>query len=569
MELRTALRPWLRPALCVVLPAAASAFILRVLEVPGALVLGPLLALGSGSAGLAVRRAWLAPARFQRAEAQWEKGGSPEDVLRILEGLGLVSGELGYRASLLKSRAAFALGQREASWRMALEASLLRLPFWQRWPLLRFLRRTQDGSRAAAIRQGEALLLRHPHLGRLLHLVALLHFQESNSTRAWELLTRVIPGATEDPLLLEDLLLTTLHHIQNASPLQSLRIPEIFEAVLPILLYRHGDPRLPWDRTTPARYLLEQSRQELVLALAHSLPDAQRPADLWLQEIGALRDLGDLEGAKVAVQDALAFHPHSVGLWLERHAISLDLRMTEEATQSLDHAGVLLREQGGDDPLQWVWRMRVAEFTYWNRGDAATAWELLQTIPEAERIGPPPPLTLELQVALGRFEEAYQGVVEALKAKPEDVDLLLLQADCLAGMQAWEALLPFLEHLKDEVKARGDYWNLLGLAQSHAGQKLASRDHLERAAFMEPDQVDFILDAGHACMDLGEHDRAAHHFRQVLRFDSRNAEALVQLAETRRLVHDREGARRYLRECLLHHPDHEQAQTYLAELEAN
>jgi len=34
-------------------------------------------------------------------------------------------------------------------------------------------------------------------------------------------------------------------------------------------------------------------------------------------------------------------------------------------------------------------------------------------------------------------------------------------------------------------------------------------------------------------------------------------------------LEDLDGARRYLRECLLHHPDSSEAQTRLAELEAN
>ena len=46
-------------------------------------------------------------------------------------------------------------------------------------------------------------------------------------------------------------------------------------------------------------------------------------------------------------------------------------------------------------------------------------------------------------------------------------------------------------------------------------------------------------------------------------------EALIHLAEARRELEDLDGARRYLRECLLHHPDSGEAQTLLAALEAN
>lgn len=560
---------WIRPIAAVLLFSAAAALVQQALGAPLPALGGLAFVLLAAWTGWAFRQAWMAPARLRRAEALWDEGQTPAAVLRALSGTETARGEVGYRAGLLKSRAALALEDREGAWRHGLEASLLRLPFWHRWPLLRFLRHTRTAEGAEVLIRGEALLRRFPHLARLHHLVALLHFQARQPARAWELLASAVPDAAEDPALLEDLLLTSLHHLQRGTPLENPRIPEIFEAALSRLLARHGDPRLCWDRTAPARYLLDQGRCERVLALAQSLPDDLRPPELWLQEIRALQDLGDIEGAMAAVLNALARHPHSVGLWLERHALALEMRRVEEGILALEEAGRLLKDAPEDDPHRGAWRMRLAEFTYWNRGDAAGAWEILQTVPVAEQMEGQPPLMLELLMALGRFEEAYEGVVEALKARPDDVDLLLLQADCLAGMQAWEALLPFLESQKDDVKTRGDYWNLLGLTLTHLGQKLSARDHLERAAFMEPDHVDFILDAAHACMDLAEHDRAAHHLRQVLRLDSRNADALVQLAETRRLAHDREGARRYLRECLLHHPDHPQAQEYLAELEAN
>ena len=59
------------------------------------------------------------------------------------------------------------------------------------------------------------------------------------------------------------------------------------------------------------------------------------------------------------------------------------------------------------------------------------------------------------------------------------------------------------------------------------------------------------------------------HWRQALQVDPQAEEALIHLAEARRELEDLDGARRYLRECLLHHPDSQDAQTRLAELEAN
>ena len=98
---------------------------------------------------------------------------------------------------------------------------------------------------------------------------------------------------------------------------------------------------------------------------------------------------------------------------------------------------------------------------------------------------------------------------------------------------------------------------------------LAAREDLERCARMEPDNLDYMLDEGHACADLGEWERAEFYWRQALRLDERSEEAFIELADTRRNLHDPEGARRLLRECLLLHPESGSAQIMLAELEAN
>jgi len=160
-------------------------------------------------------------------------------------------------------------------------------------------------------------------------------------------------------------------------------------------------------------------------------------------------------------------------------------------------------------------------------------------------------------------------VVRRLKDLPQDVDLLLLQADCLAGMEAWEALLPYLEGLGEACRERSAFWHLRGLARAHLGDPLPARMDLERAARMDPGDPRCLLDAGHACAELADWDRAEEHWRQALHLDPRDEEALLHLAEARRALEDLEGARRYLRECLLHHPDSLEAQSRLAELEAN
>ena len=172
-------------------------------------------------------------------------------------------------------------------------------------------------------------------------------------------------------------------------------------------------------------------------------------------------------------------------------------------------------------------------------------------------------------MAEGQFEAAYAEVVSLLQASPEDPDLLLLQAECLLGMDAWEALLPFLEGLGERCRERPSFWHLRGLAHANLGDGLPARLDLERAVRMDSQTLRYLLDAGHACAELGDWDRAESHWRKALQLEPQEEETLIHLAEARRELEDLEGARRYLRECLLHHPDSPEAQTRLAELEAN
>jgi tetratricopeptide (TPR) repeat protein len=254
---------------------------------------------------------------------------------------------------------------------------------------------------------------------------------------------------------------------------------------------------------------------------------------------------------------------------MERYQIALDLERDDEALQSLERAWMAI--PGGDDGegLRQEWHLRRAEYAFWWEDRTAFAKELLDRVPADQQGDHHPPLRLQIQVAEGQFEAAYAEVQTLLKEAPEDIDLLLLQADCLAGMEAWEALVPYLEGLGEGCRERPSFWHLRGLARANLGEHLAARLDLERAARLDPQVPRYLLDAGHACAELGDWDRAEGHWRQVLQVDPQAEEALIQLAEARRELQDLDGARRYLRECLLHHPDSRDAQTRLAELEAN
>jgi uncharacterized protein HemY len=254
---------------------------------------------------------------------------------------------------------------------------------------------------------------------------------------------------------------------------------------------------------------------------------------------------------------------------MERYQIALDLHLDAEALQSLDRAWQTISGGPEHDSLRQEWRLRRAEFALWWEDQPDFAQELLAAVPLDQQGDHRPPLRLQILVAQGAYENAYHEVVDLLRQAPGEVDLLLLQADCLAGMEAWESLLPYLDGLGESCRERPAFWHLRGLAQANLGEAMPARLDLERAVRMDPQSLRYLLDAGHGCAELGDWDRAEGHWRQALQLDPQAEEALIHLAEARRGLDDLEGARRYLRECLLHHPDSQDAQARLAELEAN
>lgn len=513
--------------------------------------------------GWALRQAWRYPGLLHRAESLWAAGAPASEVAGHLSKASLATGELGYRILSLQGLAHAALGYRDRAWLDFLEAQLVRLPAWKRLLVRPAFRKAPERPSPGRLAWGERLVRWAPGMARLRHLQGLLLLRvggEVEAQRAWGHFEAALPLAWDDPMLLEDLLLAGLQHGRN----------ELAERALAVLAHRHGDPRLPWDRGTAALHLIRTRRPAEALALLHA-----RGSGSWvspavdLAECVARRQLGDQEGAWRLLEAAVTRFPGSARLWLERHLAALDQRREAEALPSLEQAWKAIPEGPEGEAFREEWHLRRAEFAFWWEDDPALARDLLDKVPPDRQGDHHPPLRLQIQVALGDYETAYARVQELLRELPADLDLLLLQADCLAGLEAWEALLPYLEGLGEPCRERAAFWHLRGLAQANLGDHLAARLDLERAAHMDPGDPRYLLDAGHACAELGEWARAEHHWRQALQADARSEEALIHLAEARRELEDLEGARRYLRECLLHHPDNEDAQARLAELEAN
>jgi len=210
-----------------------------------------------------------------------------------------------------------------------------------------------------------------------------------------------------------------------------------------------------------------------------------------------------------------------------------------------------------------------SEYFYWVEGRTDAAWTHLSRVPDAFVENQRPKFTALMLLSKGDFEEAYGKISELLKAGPGDADLRLMQSEAMAGMDAWEALLPHLDSMGDDVRERAAYWYLRGLANKRLSNHGQGREDLERAAWMESSNLRFVLAAGHACIDLGEHVRSEQHWRRALKLDPHNGDALLRLAESREMHGDVAAAKALLRECLVHHPDFQTAQETLQRLDTN
>jgi tetratricopeptide (TPR) repeat protein len=513
--------------------------------------------------GWGLRQAWIYPTLLHRAEARWAEGAPASEVADLLARAPLATGELGYRIRLLQGMAHAALGYRDRAWLDGIDAQLARLPLWKRVIVRLAFRKVPETPSPRRLAWGARCLRLAPNMARLRHLQGILLLRSGRPEalhQAWAHFEAALPLAWDDPLVLEDLMLAGLQHGHEAITEQALRV----------LSTRHGDPRLPWDRGSAGMHLLRSGRPAEALALIETVPPARRTQPLpWLVACVARRRLGDFDGAWQVVKAAVAECPGSFRLWMERHQVALELRLREAALTSLEQAWAVLPEGPEGEAPREEWHLRRAEFAFWWEDHPEFAAELLEKVSPEAQGHHHPPLRLQLQAALGHFEVAYAEVTDLLRAQPEDPDLLLLQADCMAGLQTWEPLLPFLDGLPERCRERPLYWHLHGLALANRGDHLPARIDLERAVQMEPRDLRFLLDAGHACAELGDWARAEAHWRRALLEDDQSEEALLHLADARREAEDPEGARRFLRECLLHHPDSEEAQIRLAELEAN
>ncbi|MDR0498340.1 MAG: hypothetical protein LBH03_01235 [Holophagales bacterium] len=524
--------------------------------------------------GLAVlcRQIWILPRILRRVDIMWASGAPVAEVLAVSRPLIVGVGEVGYRGRILRAWAYFACGQRDLAVTEAVSAHLARQSWHIRWLVHGCYRLRAFGwlwPETALI----ALAPNLPHVCWLRTEKAASAKDDASEPLIWELLLECVPCASDDPLFLDACMTRALNRLtfnqtKRSTPVSGPEARALLERSMTLLMHRHSDPRLPWDRCALANYLLRERRHASVLALCGGLPPAFRSVDLWLVESRTWGELGDIDSAWAAIDAAVRVHPDSHKLWMEYYQIAMARKDGIAARKSLEQAHKYIGKQTFG-PDRWEYEMARAEYLFWVEGKSDAAWVRLAAVPEKFLKNRRPRLKAQILLSKASFEEAYKKISDLLTAQPDDTELQIMQAEAMAGMDAWEALLPHLDSMGDNARGRADYWRLKGLTNKHLGSLGQSREDIERAAWMEPFNLRYVIDAGYACVELGEHTRGEQHWRRALKLDSFNREALVRLAESREIHHDIPAAKALLRECLTHHPDFQAAQEMLLRLDTN
>jgi tetratricopeptide (TPR) repeat protein len=521
---------------------------------------------------LAIRRIWIMPKTLSQTELLWASRAPVLEVLAASKPLSAAVGEVGYRGRMIRSWAFFALSQRQIAVVLAEYAYIARESWWVRWPV-RICQNFNKPGRRWPNALSAALLPQNPYFCRLKAEKAIASKDSATVSQGWRLMLDCVSFACDDPMFLDDCMAKALNRLKSnqsgaRQPMSGPEARALLERSMAMLTQRHGDPRLPWDRGRLAAYLSKERRDEAVLTICGGLPPAFRSVDLWLLEARTWGRLGDLRCAWVAIDNAVKVHPKSYHLWLETYRIAMARSDAQTALKSLEYAGKYVADQCAPHD-RWEFDLAKSEYFFWVAGNTEAAWKHLSTVPENIVEECRPLFKAQMLLSQKSFEDAYSKISELLMAQPNNIDLQLMQSEAMAGMDAWEALLPYLDSMGEEAKERASYWHLKGLANKRMANPGQSREDFERAAWMESFNIQYMIDAGSACVELEEYARSEQYWRRVLKLDSHNREALLGLASAMEAHHDIAAAKSILRECLIHHPDFQSANEMLLRLDAN
>jgi tetratricopeptide (TPR) repeat protein len=216
----------------------------------------------------------------------------------------------------------------------------------------------------------------------------------------------------------------------------------------------------------------------------------------WLERAIALSELGRLDDADEALQEALREDPGDPFTHALRALVLRDLDRPDEALEAASTAIALAPDM--------------------QLGHTARAWALL---------------------SLERFEQAEASANEAIRLDPVDAEARVLLAFCFLGQAQWAAALAAADKAltlePESESARGVRALALGMSQGGEDWKQAAAETLAIA----PGSSLSHAFAGQAHLMRGGEREAAERFREALRLDPENEFAQMGLAEAMKASH--------------------------------
>jgi tetratricopeptide (TPR) repeat protein len=175
------------------------------------------------------------------------------------------------------------------------------------------------------------------------------------------------------------------------------------------------------------------------------------------------------------------------------------------------------------------------------------------------------PVLLNLALAYykkGDFENARQQFEVLHDARPEDVRVIILLADCDLRRQMADAALRLLEPVQNKYLQNMDFQYVLGSALIQSGRKREGFPRIEKVAHAGSSADAYLL-AGATLLDLNEYELARKDLEEALQLNASLPNVYTLVGTARDKTGDEQNAEAAFREALKRNPDDFQANLYL------
>lgn len=267
-----------------------------------------------------------------------------------------------------------------------------------------------------------------------------------------------------------------------------------------------------------------------------------------------LRQQGDLTGARIALERAVALNPGYAEAWKDLAHVLFDMKDWEQGVFALGNAkerdaldGDALYAYAHGLRQTGAWTLALDTYEQALARGASKAlvfqgmglsWlglneidraqecfeEALQTENQATSM-----LNLAvIQVTKGHLEEANSWLERAYAAEPENVDVLIALSRSLMGQGVDTEVVTHLEHVLKIQPEHVEANQLLGALYVVSNEPEKAVPYLEQAIRTRP-TVDALVGLGQAKLLLGDYDQADKRLSEALEMDANHAEAWFYL----------------------------------------